>query len=97
MLLEKPEGIPSTRKEGGKINVLLSSSFSTLKREKKKKKTWEVESLWTLVSWGSVESDVGCQATRTRIKDFEFSARWETYLDGFSTGCLEFVGRLSLG
>ena len=38
MLLEKPEGIPSTRKEGGKINVLLSSSFSTLKREKKKKK-----------------------------------------------------------
>ena len=36
MLLEKPEGIPSTRKEGGKINVLLSSSFSTLKRKKKK-------------------------------------------------------------
>ena len=91
MLLEKPEGIPSTRKEGGKINVLLSSSFSTLKRKKK------VESLWTLVSWGSVESDVGCQATRTRIKDFEFSARWEAYLDGFSTGCLEFVGRLNLG
>lgn len=94
MLLERPEGIPGTRKERRKIGVLLISSPSMW--EKKKTCMGSRES-WTLVSWGSGEPDVSCQATRTRLKDYEFRSRWEADLDGFSTGCLDFVGRLNLG
>lgn len=42
MLLERPEGIPGTRKERRKIGVLLISSPSMWE---KKKHAWEVESL----------------------------------------------------
>lgn len=66
---EKPEGVPSTRKGGRKRGVLLTSSFSM-----RKKHAWEVE---TLASWGSGEPDVGCQATRTRLKDYKLLSGWE--------------------
>lgn len=49
-----------------------------------------------IVLLGSVEPDVGCQATRTQYKDQKFSSSWEANFDAFSTRFLQFVGGSTL-